>query len=67
MGKTGSPKTHVISIFSRRMEEDRDYDQNTVHLSRHYEVSEPGEAHKLGIKETNVQEKNTCLTTEHKI
>lgn len=35
--------------------------------TRHYGVREPGEAHKLGITETNVQEKNTCFTTERKI
>ena len=36
-------------------------------LPRHYEVRGPGEAHKLGMIETNVQEKNSCFTTERKI
>lgn len=36
-------------------------------LPWHYEVRGPGEAHKLGIIETNVQEKNACFTTERKI
>lgn len=42
-------------------------DQYSVCLPRHYGVREPGEAHKLGITEINVQEKNTCFTTERKI
>ena len=41
--------------------------EQNIHLPWHYEVSGPGEAHKLGMMETNVQEKNTCFTTNRKI
>lgn len=48
------------------MENEKTY-QFGIWMPRHYEVRGPGEAHKLGIKETNVQEKNTCFTIECKI
>lgn len=59
-------KPHYIGIFWHRREL---YVRNedTFHLPRHYEVCELGEAHKLGITETNVQEKNACFTTQRKI
>lgn len=41
--------------------------RDKVNIPRHYEVSGAGEAHKLGMIETNVQEKNTCFTTNRKI
>lgn len=51
----------------RKSAKRRNYVPRAFYLPRHYEVREPGEAHKLGITETNVQEKNTCFTTECKI
>ena len=35
--------------------------QNEGEVPRHYEVRGPGEAHKLGIKETNVQKRTPVL------
>lgn len=37
------------------------------YLPWHYEVRRPEEAHKLGIIETNAQEKNTRFIAEPKI
>ena len=49
-----------FGIFRHRREF-RVHDQNTIYLPRHYGVREPGEAHKLGTIETNVQEKTPVL------
>ena len=51
----------------RKSTKRRNYVPRAFCLPRHYEVREPGEAHELGIIETNVQEKDTCFTTERKI
>lgn len=51
----------------RKSAKRRNYVPRAFCLPRHYEVRGPGEAHKLGIIETNVQEKNACFTTERKI